>query len=752
MSLPGLQQGYSHRNAIARAGAINAVLVLMLAAVIFIVAYGYTESRQLIGERTATARILSSNVSAAMVFNDPSAADETLAPLVAIDTVDAAILIAPDQSVFLSLNESTFSDDELLRMPAGFRQLVLTTRQPVLVNGEIVGELIVISNSIHLKQALLLMSSIALVLLIFGATVSVILGHSLSKIIMRPVLRLSNAMRGVRTSGDLSRRVAIGGDEEIGHLSREFNALLDQLQANEIELNSTMDELLAARDEARSADLAKSQFLANMSHELRTPLNAIIGYSNLLAEDLQDLGADEAQKDVTRIESAGKHLLRLINGVLDLSKVEAGKVELEIDEIVLNEFIDQTVTMLGPITGNNGNELILDISPELTTFRSDSVRLQQCLLNLLSNASKFTSNGRVTLAVRPQFGVAKDLLVFEVRDTGIGMTPEQMDGLFNAFVQADASVTRKYGGTGLGLAITRQLARLMGGDVTVESVEGEGSVFILTVALIDQNGASNNQAEHNTTKISSSIRQGNLKALVVEDDANAVDLLKRRLLPRGFDVISCDHGATAVTAIRTVMPDIVFLDLDLPGRDGREILAELMQDPTLRTIPVVVVTIDDDRRETLNLGAVEHFTKPIGELDVSDVLTSLGIGENCRLLVIEDDQDAQDLLARAAARNGFDAQIVSSGEDAIAAIETTRPGAIVLDIGLPGMSGIATLEQIRKHDALQNTPIVIFTAEHLEKRAQNEIESANTIVLQKGEVTPDRVASSLRRAVSTGGL
>ncbi|ANP45407.1 PAS domain-containing hybrid sensor histidine kinase/response regulator [Candidatus Viadribacter manganicus] len=416
---------------------------------------------------------------------------------------------------------------------------------------------------------------------------------------------LTNQAEALRT---LNNELSAAAETDLGATPAALAAILRALVERGEAIGRGVDDLAHARHEADAANLAKSQFLANMSHELRTPLNAIIGYAEMLQEDAEDNGDTAAVQDLNRILTAAKHLLSLIGEILDLSKIEAGRMEAVASLFDPSEMLDVIVETVRPIAVANGNEIRLNGTLLGAKISTDSMKLQQCVLNLLSNAAKFTKDGKIDVEFDRKRCNGVEQLFVTVRDTGIGMSKEHVSRLFQPFVQADPSITQQYGGTGLGLTITRRLCQLLGGDVTVKSVLGEGSAFTMHVPI---NLADAATALGAAAKIDD--LQGNEGAplvIVIEDEADARELAARALTRAGFAVQGVGGGEAGLALARAQAPALVLLDIFLPDRSGWRVLQSLKHDPKTQDIPVVVLSVNEDRAHALALGAAEHIVKP----------------------------------------------------------------------------------------------------------------------------------------------
>ncbi len=520
--------------------------------------------------------------------------------------------------------------------------------------------------------------------------------------------------------------------------------VVDGKQVGMIGLYHDISELLAARREAEAANSAKSQFLASMSHELRTPLNAIIGYSEMLQEDLTAEGMGNHVADLEKIHAAGRHLLTLINDVLDLSKIEAGKMELHIETFDVTETLNAVAATIRPLVEKNGNELVLKLTHDLGTMRADQTRVRQVLLNLLSNASKFTERGSITLGARRN----AESFELTVRDTGIGMTPEQMGRLFQAFSQAEASTSSKYGGTGLGLAISKKFCEMMGGSVTVDSTPGVGTCFTVVlpaVAAEPGNRELRNQAGE-SADISDASALGTI--LIVDDDPAARTLLQRMLIREGFKVLEAPDGETGIKLAREHRPDAITLDVMMPVQDGWSVLAALKNDPELAGIPVVMVTIVDDQNLGFALGAADYVTKPIDRRRLAAVLKRYGRGAARTVLVVEDDDATRGVLRRALEKAGWRVVEAQNGRIGLSRLEEELPSLVLLDLIMPEMDGFEFLENMRSYDAWRGIPVVVITAKDLTDQDRSRLNGGVERVVRKGAQGPADLVDELRSLVA----
>ena len=530
---------------------------------------------------------------------------------------------------------------------------------------------------------------------------------------------------------------------------------ITDLKTREAQLGELVDSLAQARDQAMQATRTKSQFLANMSHELRTPLNAVIGITEMLQEDAEDLGQDDFIEPLGRIHDAGNHLLHLINQVLDLSKIEAGRLQLHIEEFDLGALIGNVVATAQPLAAKNRNKLTTNCPDDIGMIHADITQVRQIVLNLLSNACKFTEDGDVTLDVEREKAEPLDRIRVSVRDTGIGMTPGQQEKLFEEFTQADSSTTRRYGGTGLGLAISQRLARLMGGDIEVVSAPGVGSTFtawipIEVTAPEDEEEAAAENLKRLTNAATAEGRPDKARSdvvLVVDDDATVRDLMQRALSRDGFRVVTADSGEEGLRLAKELNPFVITLDVLMPGLDGWGVLQRLQQDPETATIPVVMLTILDDRNRGYALGAADYLIKPFDREQMGRVLTKYRSDAEQCALVVEDDRATREMLRRLLIGDGWQAETAENGRVALDLLKDRKPDLILLDLIMPEMDGFEFLAALRDMQEYRDVPVVVVTAADLTEDDHRRLNGGVERILPKAAYDREQLLDELRELI-----
>ena len=522
------------------------------------------------------------------------------------------------------------------------------------------------------------------------------------------------------------------------------------------ELKSLQADLERAKDAADAANQAKSAFLANMSHELRTPMNAILGYSEMLIEEAEDLEQEDFIPDLQKINKAGTHLLALINDVLDLAKVESGKMEAFAEDIDIGSLIDEVSGTVHPLMEKNNNTLSIERGNELGSAHQDLTKLRQTLFNLLSNAAKFTHEGTITLHVNRTVEAGVDWLTFAVSDTGIGIAADKVEHVFEEFTQADGSTTRDYGGTGLGLAISRRFCQLLGGDLTARSELGKGSTFSIRVpASLPEAQAPQAPAE-TTAAISGAELESLRKAgpgstiLVIDDDPEACEIIERYLTKDGYSIATAASGEQGLRLAHELQPAAITLDVMMPEMDGWSVLRALKADPVLRKIPVVMLTMIDDRTRGYSLGAVDYLTKPVDREHLSKALSRYYCAEEdtCPVLLVEDDIETREMMARTLEKAGWAVSEAGNGQEALDSMAGLQPRLILLDLMMPVMDGFDFLAAMRTRPEWQHIPVIVITAKDLTEADRERLSGRVEEIVEKSAYTREQLLEHVRDAVT----
>jgi len=528
----------------------------------------------------------------------------------------------------------------------------------------------------------------------------------------------------------LSLTPLLGADgDPVGHLAVAMD-ITERKWAEE--------EANRAKAAAEAANRAKSSFLANMSHELRTPLNAIIGYSEMLQEEVAERGCGEFVHDLKKIHAAGRHLLSLISDVLDISKIEAGKMDLFLETVDVAQMVSEVVATIHPVVEKNRNRLVVVCPANIGTTHADATKMRQTLFNLLGNAGKFTEDGTITLTCRRQSAS----LEFIVADSGIGIPSEQQAKLFQPFQQVDASTTRKFGGTGLGLVISRTFCRMMGGDITVASEPGIGSTFTVRLPVA--------VAEPGPAPEPPGAAPGLPLVLVIDDDPAARELLGRFLTENGFQARFAADGPQGLEMARALRPAAITLDVMMPGMDGWSVLTVLKTESELAHIPVIIVSVVGNHALGYALGAHHFMSKPIDRDRLAEVLSRFRSPDQIqRILVVEDDHANREIVRRMLVKEGWAVSEAANGRIAMERVAEEVPDLILLDLMMPEMDGFELVAALRRHPDWHAIPVVVLTAKDIDQDDRDRLAGSVRTLLQKGAVDKDMLLAELNRLVAT---
>jgi signal transduction histidine kinase/DNA-binding response OmpR family regulator len=726
--------------------------VALLVAFALMIASDYLSFRSsMVRDLRTLADVVGTNGSSALDFDDEEFATKTLAALAATPNITSASIYTKEGKILAS-----YLRDEQSETPPSnpgakgyiFKDGHLNLVQPIIRGGERIGTIYLQSTLQEMNARLMRYAGIGGAIVLGASLIAFLFSSRLQRVISKPILSLAHTARIVSEQKNYSLRAEKRTADEIGFLIDRFNEMLAQIEEHEKEVHEVNEQLVQSEQRARAGTQAKSQFLANMSHELRTPLNAIIGYSEMLQEEAQDSGQESFVPDLKKINRAGRHLLELINDVLDLSKIEAGKMELYLETFDIPSLVEEVRATVQLLAQKNSNTVEVRCPADLGAMRADMTKVRQTLFNLLSNASKFTKNGKITLeAARETTSSNGDWIIFRVSDTGIGMTPEQLARVFEAFSQADASTLRNFGGTGLGLTITKTFCQMMGGDVAVSSEPGKGSVFTIRLPVEVRDPATEPETESESVSALTPAQATSI--LVIDDDADTRKVLERFLNRKGFHVECASSGQEGLRLAKKLHPAAITLDVMMPGMDGWAVLSTLKSDPSVSDIPVIMLTIVDDKNLGYGLGATDYMIKPVDRERLAEILMKFQVVAPPRsALVIDDEESARKMLAQILEKESWNVMEAENGLVALERMAEHRPDLILLDLIMPKMNGYQFVAELHKHEEWKSIPVIVITASDVSIEDRVRLDGYVEKVVSKRGFSQDGLLAEIRDLIS----
>jgi signal transduction histidine kinase/DNA-binding response OmpR family regulator len=748
---------------------------LLLACTAFITYDMVTFKETMVRNLSTQAQIIGSNTASALLFNDQQSAETTLAALKAAHNVLSAGIYTPDGRLFSSYSRDPGGQmPSLPTIPSGpteihwLRNNEIVLIRSIVFQGKPTGTVYIRSDLDELNQRMKRYAAIAVLVLMASLAAALLVSSVFRRAVARPIVHLAGVAKIVSRDKNYSVRATPDGSHgELAVLIAAFNEMLTQIQQSETALRMAHDGLelrvqertaqleaankeveafsesvLRAKEEVERASKFKDQFLSTMSHELRTPLNAVLGFSDLLTEERYGPLNDKQRRYVSHIHTGGKHLLSLINDILDLSKIEAGRLELAIESVLVRTSFAEVVDTIRPLADKKSQSLVVNSTPDLSV-RADSVRFKQVLMNLIGNAIKFTpEGGKVELAAR-QLG---EVVRVEVRDSGPGIPPEEQQRIFEAFYRA-TKTGKAVEGTGLGLAITQRLVELHGGHLGLESKMGSGSCFFFTLPAVPT--FEREEARKGEPGFKPG---GSARIMVIEDEAAAAQLIHSQLTSSGYDAVLCDQRERAVEMAAELQPDAITLDIMMKPINGWEHLANLKSDPRTAKIPVIVVTVVDQPTTGTLLGADEYVVKPVDKATllaaVERCLHLRGrIGRGRPILVVEDDAPTREFIAEMLSKHGYVASTAADGAEARARVADAVPELVILDLILPGVSGFQLLAEWRGNPRTADLPVFVLTSKDLTPTEREYLGANAGALFHKQERWQDGLIRQLQRAV-----
>jgi len=634
-------------------------------------------------------------------------------------------------------------------------------------NDELRGIIVVDFNYplLQFKRERLLMAGASIGITILAILVTTVTVSVLLRRVTRPLHALVHATRAI-SSGDLSTAISVRSDDEVGLLASSFNQMAkdlrtnidkkdryaaelatlnveleDKVKARTSELETANKELQKANVKIMEADRLKSEFLANMSHELRTPMNAIIGFTRLVRRKAVDVLPEKQLDNLEKVEVSANQLLALINDILDLSKIEAGKMSLNVMSFEFAPLVDTCFSTVEPMVKNQTVQLIKDVPEDLAELQSDPDKLKQIIINLLSNALKFTNKGEVKLSAR----LETNSLIIDVSDTGEGIPDDALEYIFDEFRQVDGSSTRKHGGTGLGLSITKKLTKILGGSIEARSVEGKGSTFTVRIPFKEiESELTPEEILEGDEKITS-IKEGGKKILLaIDDDPNALILLKQILEDEDYYVIGAMSADEGIQKAREIYPYAITLDILMPKKDGWAVLNCLKVDSATRDIPIIVISNIDNQGLGASLGAFDYIVKPLEKEAILSALNRIPVVDAKNVLVVDDEASVVDLLTQVLQEEGYHVKGVNNGKEALRVLETKPQDIILLDLLMPEMDGFEVIQKLKANQDWCNIPIIVVTAKDLTDKEWNILKKSVDGIFQKSGLSEEHLMDEIQ--------